>query len=71
MVHMAPTFLDHTIKGSHFLCEMSKVRLFTRTPPVVDHWDPRGVVGGGGVKGLMCYVSTPIGAKKRKEKSTP
>ena len=61
---MAPIFLDRTIKASHSLREISKVRLFTRTPPAVDNWDPRGV---GGYLADVLHVSTPIGAKKRKE----
>ena len=68
---MAPMFLDRTIKASHSLREISKVRLFTRTPPVVDNWDPRGVGGGGGYLTDALHVSTPIGAKKKERKSTP
>ena len=56
---MAPIFLDRTIKASHSLREISKVRLFTRTPPVVDNWDPRGV----GVVG----VTADRGEKKGKK----
>ena len=65
---MTPIFLDRTIKASHSLREISKVRLFTRTPPVVDNWDPRGV-GVVGVTWPMCYmcVNANRGEKKGKK----
>ena len=52
--HMAPIFSDRAIKGSHSRREISKVRVYTRTPPVVDNWDLRGVRGGGVVIRPMC-----------------
>ena len=64
---MASIFLDRTIKASHSLREISKVRLFTRTPPVVDNW---GVVG---VTWLMCdtCVNADRGENKKERNSTP
>ena len=64
---MAPIFLDRTIKASHSLLEISKLRLFTRTPPIVDNWDPRGVVGGGGCLADVLHVCQRRSGKKSKE----
>ena len=68
---MAPIVLDRTIKASHSPCEISKVRLFSRTPPVVDNWDPHGV-GVVGVTWPMCYTSVNADRGEKKEmKYTP
>ena len=68
---MASIFLDRTIKASHSLREISKVRLFTRTPPVVDNWDPRGGWSGYLADVRHACVNANRGENKKERKSTP
>ena len=66
---MTPILLDCIIKGLHFLREISKERLFTKTPPVFHNWDAGGGGGGGGGD-LPGRLHVNADWKKRKEKST-
>ena len=53
---MTHILLDRTIKGSHFLCETAKWDCFQELQEL------------GWFTGPMCYMSTPIGKKKKKER---
>ena len=64
MGQMTPILLDRTIKGSHFLHEISKLRLFTRAPPVVHSWDQWGT----DLPGWCVTCQRRSGRKKEKGK---